>query len=109
LRYPTWEQELYALVEALRDWCCYIEGTESMIYTDHQSLSTLMTPKKLNDRQSRWIEEIWCSEHQIKWTPGDTNLANPFSRRPDHENNTSINATTTDINFTDHLDTIRTA
>mgnify|MGYP002809471078 CR=1 FL=1 len=51
-----------------------------------------MNQRKLNGRQSRWIEEIWCYEHQIKWTPGDTNLADPFSRRPDHEPEVTINA-----------------
>jgi hypothetical protein len=51
-RYPTWEQEVYALVEALREWRCYLEGTKYTIYTDHKSLATLMNQRKLNGRQS---------------------------------------------------------
>jgi hypothetical protein len=91
-RYPTWEQELYALVEALQEWRCYLEGTKATIYTDHKSLATLMNQRKINGRQSRWIEEIWCYEYQVGWTPGETNLADPFSRRPDHETDININA-----------------
>ncbi len=106
-RYPAWEQELYALVETLREWRCYLEGTHSTIYTDHQSLTTLMTQRKLNGRQSRWIEEIWCYEHSIKWTPGETNLADPFSRRPDHKDEPLLNDITTDISVHEHFDTIR--
>jgi hypothetical protein len=51
-----------------------------------------MNQRKLNGRQSRWIEEIWCYEHQIQWTPGEDNLADPFSRRPDHEPEVNLNA-----------------
>jgi hypothetical protein len=51
-----------------------------------------MNQRKLNVRQSRWIEEIWCHEHQIRWTPGEHNLADPFSRRPDHELEVNLSA-----------------
>ena len=63
-RYAVWEQELYALVTALREWRCYLEGTTSTVYTDHKSLTTLMTQKKLNSRQANWLEEIWCYHHR---------------------------------------------
>jgi hypothetical protein len=67
-----------------------------------------MNQRKLNGRPSRWIEEIWCYEHQIKWTPGEENLADPFSRRPDHDDihihallDVAIHA------LEDHMDLIR--
>jgi hypothetical protein len=44
-----------------------------------------MTQKKLNSRQANWLEEIWCYHHNIVYQRGETNLADPFSRRPDHE------------------------
>jgi hypothetical protein len=47
-RYAVWEQELFSLVTALKEWRCYLEGTTYMVYTDHKSLTTLMTQKKLN-------------------------------------------------------------
>jgi hypothetical protein len=89
-RYAVWEQELFALVTALREWRCYLEGTTSTVYTDHKSLTTLMTQKKLNSRQANWLEEIWCYHHNIVYRRGEVNLADPFSRRPDHELETPI-------------------
>jgi hypothetical protein len=43
-----------------------------------------MTQKKLNSRQANWLEEIWCYHHNIVYQRGESNLADPFSRRPDH-------------------------
>jgi hypothetical protein len=83
-RYADWEQELFALVTALEEWRCYMEGTTSTVYTDHKSLTTLMTQKKLNSRQANGLEEIWCYHHNIVYQRGETNLANPFSRRPEN-------------------------
>jgi hypothetical protein len=79
-RYAVWEQELFALVAALKEWRCYMEGTTSTVYTDHKSLTTLM-----NSRQANWLEKIWCYHHNIVYQRGEANLADPFSRRPDHE------------------------
>lgn len=83
-RYPVYEQELYALVKALQEWRCYLEGTASTVYTDHQSLQRLMNQPKLNGRQARWLEQIWHYQHIIKFKEGVANLADPLSRRPDH-------------------------
>ena len=66
-RYPVYEQELYALVCALQEWRCYLEGAQATIYTDHQSLQRLMTQPKLNGRQARWLELIWHYQHSIKF------------------------------------------
>jgi hypothetical protein len=57
-RYAVWEQELFALVTALKEWRCYLEGTTSTVHTDHKSLTTLMMQKKLNSRQANWLEKI---------------------------------------------------
>jgi hypothetical protein len=44
-----------------------------------------MTQKELNSRQANWLEEIWCYHHNMVYQQGETNLADPFLRRPDHE------------------------
>ncbi len=84
INYPVYEQELMALVSALQEWRCYLEGNPSQIFTDHQSLERLMTQPKLNGRQARWLELIWHYQHSIKFKEGVANLADPFSRRPDY-------------------------
>jgi len=83
VRYPVYEQELFALVGALQEWRCYLEGGQAIIYTDHQSLQRLMSQPKLNGQQARWLELIWHYQHVIKFKEGVANLADPFSRRPD--------------------------
>ena len=37
--YTTEEQELIAVVYALRSWCCYSEGADCMVVTDHDPLT----------------------------------------------------------------------
>jgi hypothetical protein len=92
----------------LRGYNCKQIQFNSTIYTDHKSLSTLLNQRKLNGRQSRWIEEIWCYEHQIKWNPGECNLADPFSRCPKHEDITVHTLTNVAIHaLDDHMDLIR--
>jgi hypothetical protein len=44
-----------------------------------------MTQNKLNSRQANWLEEIWGYHHNIVYQRGETNLVDPFLRRPDHE------------------------
>jgi len=83
-KYPPYELELYALVLGLVEWRCFLEGTNSTIYTDHQSLQRLMTQAKLNGRQARWLGMIWGYQHNIKYKEGVANLADPLSRRPDY-------------------------
>jgi hypothetical protein len=84
-RYPVYELELYALVTALREWRCFLEGSlDSVVYTDHQSLQRLMSQPTLNGRQARWLEQIWGYQHVIKWKEGVANLADPFTRRADY-------------------------
>ncbi|XP_048613491.1 uncharacterized protein LOC111211802 [Brassica napus] len=41
LNYPTYDQELYALVRALQTWQHYLWPKEFVIHTDHQSLKHL--------------------------------------------------------------------
>ena len=83
-KYPMYELELLAMVRAMQEWRCYLEGTESTIYTDHKSLASLMKQEKLNGRQARWLELIWGYQHNIKWKEGVANLADPFTRRADY-------------------------
>src|SRR5690606_17834769 len=58
LNYPTYDQELYALVRALQTWQHYHWPKEFVIHTDHQSLKHLKGQQKLNKRHARWVEFI---------------------------------------------------
>lgn len=87
--YTTGEQELLASVEAMKEWRCYLEGSETMLVTDHQPLTFLQSQPTLSRRQARWAE--YLSRFHFTWEhrPGRLNVADPISRNP------SLHAVTT--------------
>jgi hypothetical protein len=60
--YPVGEQELLAVVSALRKWRCYLEGAKDgvTIVTDHLPNTFLITKsaEQFSRRQARWQLEL---------------------------------------------------
>ncbi|KAJ9514787.1 hypothetical protein QJQ45_028458, partial [Haematococcus lacustris] len=82
-RYTTGEQELLAIVRAVREWRCYLDGAVNVaIETDHNPLIYLQTQTTLSRRQTRWMEELSRYKYEIKYKPGVHNVADPISRNP---------------------------
>ena len=52
LKYPTYDKELYALVQALETWQHYLCPKEFVIHTNHESLKKLKAQHKLNKRHA---------------------------------------------------------
>ena len=42
-KYPTYDKELYALVQSVKKWKNYLMGKETIIHTDHQPLQYLQS------------------------------------------------------------------
>ena len=83
--YPVHEQELLAIVHALREWRHYLHGTEFEVVTDHMSLKHFLTQPRLSARQARWAEFMQEFIMKITHRPGRlNNAADALSRRPDH-------------------------
>ena len=72
--YPVYEQELLAILNALRAWRHYLGGRHFTVWTDHQSLQYVEASAMATPRQVRWA--TWLSEFDfnIKYTPGETNV-----------------------------------
>jgi hypothetical protein len=85
--YPVGEQELLAVVSALKKWRCYLEGAKGgvTVVTDHLPNTFLNTKsaEQFSRRQVRW--QIELSRINPKWVyeKGPTNVADPLSRCPE--------------------------
>ena len=88
-RYPTHEQELLAIVHALKTWRHYLHGRKFTVFTDHHSLRYFKTQPQLSLRQSRWKDKIAEFDFDIEYVEGKTNVvADGLSRRSDHQHST---------------------
>ncbi|KAJ9520881.1 hypothetical protein QJQ45_014069 [Haematococcus lacustris] len=80
-RYTTGEQELLAIVRALQEWRCYLDGAVGVtIVTDHNPLVYLASQTNLSRRVARWVELMSRFKYEIKHKPGVVNIADPISR-----------------------------
>ena len=72
--YPVYEQELLAILNALRAWRHYLGGRHFTVWTDHQSLQYVEVSAMATPRQVRWA--TWLSEFDfsIKYAPGSKNV-----------------------------------
>jgi hypothetical protein len=80
--YPVGEQELLAVMHALRVWRCYLGGVHFSVTTDHNPNVYLPTIPQLSPRQARWSEYLQRFRFDWQYKPGRTNCADPLSRRP---------------------------
>ena len=90
--YSIHEKELLAVVEAFKKFRTYLEGCKrATVYTDHKSLTSLMTQKDLSGRKARWVEKLtpFASYMEVRYKPGLENCSDGLSRRPDLLNQVS--------------------
>jgi len=83
--YTVGEQELLAVVHAMRTWRCYLEGVSADMFTvvtDHNPLTYLQTQTTLSRRQARWSENLQMFTFKWQYRPGLRNVADPLSRSP---------------------------
>jgi hypothetical protein len=96
-RYPTHDQEALAVVYALKEWRCYLEGAKHVVcLSDHQPLVHLMSQANLSRRQSRWIEFLSRFNFDIVYQRGvDNGVADALSRYSSLVNSSSVVAAVT--------------
>jgi hypothetical protein len=83
-KYPTYDKEMYSIVQACRQWKDYILGKETIIHTDHKPFQFVQTQGKLqNDRHQKWSAYLQQFHLNIKYKKGSTNhVVDCLSRPP---------------------------
>jgi hypothetical protein len=85
--YDAYDRELLAIVETLKQWRHYLEGTnhQVLIQCDHKNLKYFQTSKVLSKRQARWLEVLSTYNFVFEHLEGSKNQADGPSRWPDYE------------------------
>ena len=82
--YSATEQELLAVVHAMRTWRCYLEGAKAItVVTDHRPNTFFDTADLIGHRRrTRWSELLSIFKFDWAYRPGRDNIADPLSRSP---------------------------
>eukprot|EP00253_Pinus_taeda_P002514 PITA_02514 len=83
VNYPTYDKELYALVQSVKKWKHYIKGKETVIHIDHQPLQYLHSQFKLQQsRHYRWMGFLQQFHLVIRYKKGIHNKVADMLSRP---------------------------
>ena len=105
-KYETHDGELLAIVEALKTWRYYLEGSqhEVLIFTDYNNLRQLMDIKSLSSRQVHWAQELSRYQFQIDYCQGKANEAvDALSRYPQQSAEEKEILSTENVKILHHL------
>ena len=83
--YAIHEQELLAVVSAIKQWRHHIDGRHFTVHTDHASLRHIMTQPDLSPRQARWLDTLATYPDIIEYVRGSSPHhvpADALSRHP---------------------------
>jgi hypothetical protein len=85
--YDTYDHELLAIGETLKEWRHYVEGAnyKVLMRCDHHNLEYFQTSKVLSRRQVRRSETLTAYDFVIEHLEGSKSTADGPSRRPDYE------------------------
>ena len=74
--YEIHDREMLAIIEALKDWCHFLEGlpTPFEIITDHSNLQYWWTTQDLSRRQDRWATYLSRFHFTLTHRPGKANI-----------------------------------
>ncbi len=88
--YCTTDQELLAVVEALKHFSPYLSGRPFTLRTDHKALIYLFKSKNQKSRLMRWSLEIQNFDINIEYLKGELNFTDFLSRNICDNNSISV-------------------
>jgi hypothetical protein len=83
INYPTYDKELYALVQSVKKWKHYLLGKETIVHTNHQPLQYLQSQTRLQQaRNFRWMGFLQQVHLVIRYKKGIYNKFVDMLSRP---------------------------
>ena len=80
--YSAGDQELLAVVHALKTWRCYLQDNRPFtVVTDHSPNVAMPTKELYRRRQVAWSQFLQCFNFHWVYRPGRVNVADPLSRQ----------------------------
>lgn len=79
-KYSTTEQELIAIISAIKHFRCYLSGSKFLLRTDHKALVYLWRSKDRNNRLFRWAIALQEYDFELEYIKGADNFSDLLSR-----------------------------
>ncbi|OWB76130.1 hypothetical protein B5S32_g280 [[Candida] boidinii] len=91
MNYPIREKEFLAVIMGLKKYRTYLIDRPFKIRTDHHSLTYIKQQDlRMNDRVSRWIDQLTPFDFEIDYIKGEANSAADALSRPNEDMKQSI-------------------
>jgi hypothetical protein len=87
LRYPIYDKEFMAILEAFKEWRHYCLGSKYKVkvHTDHRNIVYFTKTQKLSARQTRYFETLSDFDYELVHCEGTANgRADALSRKEEH-------------------------
>lgn len=82
-RWPTIEQECFAVISAIEQWHHYLHGRQFIVESDHQPLESFTKKPQLNDKCERWRLKLQSYDFTVHHIKGASNtMPDYLSRSP---------------------------
>jgi len=87
INYDVHDKELLAIIKNFHDMHAWLVSSPFPISVacDYKNLQYFMTSQILNYHQAWWATFLADFDFCLNWKPGNTNIANAASRRPDYK------------------------